>query len=98
MDYEESDWGDDDFDDDYDDDYDDDDESETISCPECGAAIYEDSEACSSCGEYIHHGYRAGYSRGWWTFGGALDEWAPTWVLLAVAGVIAVIFSLMMFF
>ncbi len=95
MDYEESDWDDDDFDDDYDDEYDDydDDESETIACPECGAAIYEDSQACPACGEYIYDGY----TRGWWSFGGALDEWSPAWVLLAMAGVIAVIFSLMMF-
>ncbi len=95
MDYEESDWDDDDFDDDdFDDDYDDDDESETIPCPSCGADIYEDAEACPHCGDYIHHGY----SRGWWSFGGALDEWSPFWVLLAMAGVIAVVFSLMMFF
>lgn len=97
MDYEESDW-DDDFDSDEDDNFDDeDDASETISCPECGTDIYEDADSCPQCGVYIHHGYRAGHGSGWWTFGGAIDEWAPFWIFLAVAGVLGVVFSLMMF-
>jgi len=100
MDYEESDWDDDsdDFEEDSEEDFEDeDDSSETIPCPQCGAEIYEDAEACPHCGDYMHHGYRPGYGAAWWTFGGAIEEWAPFWIFLAVAGVLGVIFSLMMF-
>lgn len=44
--------------DDVDDDFDDggvDDGAELISCPHCGAEIYEDSEQCAICGEYVTH-------------------------------------------
>ena len=32
---------------------DDDDIAETLDCPACGAAIYEDAEQCPDCGEYV---------------------------------------------
>ncbi len=31
----------------------DDDENETVNCPECGEEVYEDSEQCPWCGQYI---------------------------------------------
>jgi uncharacterized paraquat-inducible protein A len=31
----------------------DDDESGTESCPNCGAAVYEDAPRCPKCGQYI---------------------------------------------
>jgi ribosomal protein S27AE len=29
------------------------DELDTVSCPNCGESVYEDSPRCPSCGEYI---------------------------------------------
>lgn len=45
--------------DEYDDDYSDDDQSEVEPCPHCGAMIYEDSEACPACGQYVVFRHRA---------------------------------------
>lgn len=72
------DWGGDDFDD-----YGDDDGgSLTIECPACGESIYEDAVQCPECGEYITHGNRAWEGRPLW------------WVILGLAGIVAVIYSL----
>jgi hypothetical protein len=74
-----------DDDDDWDDDYpesDSDDEVETLPCPNCGAAVYEESARCPECGHYITHDT------------GALSG-RPLWfVLLGLAGIIAVIAAL----
>lgn len=96
MDYEDSDWDDDDYDDYGEDDFGDDDEVDTIPCPECGADVYEEADSCPVCGCYLHHGVYAGGHYPWYTFGGALAEWSPFWLFLAMAGVIGVIFVLMM--
>lgn len=89
MNYEDTDWDGDDYEDDY---YEDD----TVACPDCGGELYEDADACPHCGCYLHHGHYAGGWDPWWTFGGALSEWSPLWLFLAMVGVIAVCFSLMM--
>jgi len=41
--------------DDLDDDWEDDDdpESETLPCPSCGSAMFEDSPRCPTCGNYV---------------------------------------------
>lgn len=64
-----------------DDDYDDDDHlSETVACPECGAEIYEDAVRCPACGQYVTPG-----AGSLWT------GRSPWWILLALAGIAAVI-------
>jgi hypothetical protein len=35
------------------DDLDDDDDDETVPCPHCGAAVYEDAERCPRCENYL---------------------------------------------
>ena len=57
----------------------DDGESEVVACPNCGADVYEEAEQCPSCGEYIVHGSSLWDGKPLW------------WVLLGIAGVIAVI-------
>jgi predicted nucleic acid-binding Zn ribbon protein len=49
-----------DEDDEWDDDWesdedsgDDDEDDSTVPCPQCGAAIYEDTPRCPSCGRYL---------------------------------------------
>ena len=37
----------------YGEDWHDGDETETVSCPSCGADVYEDAPACPVCGEYV---------------------------------------------
>lgn len=56
--------------------------AETVPCPECGADIYEDAECCPLCGEYLVQRH---------------DVWAgrsPWWLVLGLAGVVAVILTL----
>lgn len=69
---------DDEFDeDDLDEGYDDD-SIELVSCPECGAEIYEEAEQCPVCGAYV-------------TFRSApLANWPPVLLWLALVGCIAV--------
>ena len=66
-----------------DDDYDEDDSSELRPCPECGADIYEDSELCPVCGNYITFGSSGPFSN--------RPVW---WVFLGLAGIIALIAAL----
>ena len=61
---------------------DDDDSAELVPCPNCGREIYEEAEQCPSCGEYVTHDNRILASKPGW------------YVLLALAGVIAVILAL----
>ncbi len=84
------DWDDDsdpDFDEAYDVDYGDDDddgESLTISCPECGAEVYEDAVRCPVCDNYIVAG---GHGSLW----AGRPAW---WIILGMAGIIAVVLLL----
>jgi predicted RNA-binding Zn-ribbon protein involved in translation (DUF1610 family) len=68
-----------DWDDDFDPGSDDDAPAVTVACPDCGAEVYEESERCPSCGEWIlrTHSPWSGHS-----------TW---WVVLGVAGVVATI-------
>ena len=61
---------------------DDDAENLVVPCPSCGVQVYEDAEQCPSCGDYIVHDARAWSDKPTW------------WVLLGVAGIIAVILVL----
>jgi hypothetical protein len=82
------DWDDDsdpDFDEAYDVDYGDDDgESLTISCPECGAEVYEDAVRCPVCDNYIVAG---GHGSLW----AGRPAW---WIIMGMAGIIAVVLLL----
>jgi uncharacterized paraquat-inducible protein A len=47
-------------------DWEDEAESETVLCPECGAAVYEDAAKCPRCGAWIiHESPAAARSRTW---------------------------------
>ncbi len=71
--------------DDWDDDFDgeeffgEDEETLVVSCPGCGADVYEDAEQCPVCGDYIVHETRIWSGKGWW------------WILLGLAGVVATV-------
>ena len=90
MNYEDSDWGDDDWEDGSDD------EVDTYACPECEQPVYEEADVCPYCGCVLEAGWREGGVAPWWSFGGALREWSPYWIFLGMAGVIAVLFTFMM--
>jgi len=92
MNYEESDWDDDD--EPYDED--DQDEVDTFPCPECGQLVYEEADVCPYCGCILEAGWMSGEAAPWWSFGGAVQEWSPYWIFLGMAGVVAVVFVLMM--
>jgi hypothetical protein len=51
----------------------------TVPCPSCGADVYEDSEQCPVCGDYIVH------SASMW------DGKPLWWVVLGVLGIAATI-------
>jgi hypothetical protein len=56
--------------------------SETLACPCCGAAIYEDAEQCPACGEYVVPSSTP------------LARW-PRWLIaLGLAGIVAVVLAL----
>lgn len=59
-----------------------DDVTETIPCPACGAAIYEDAEQCPYCGTYVTSQTSPWAGRSWW------------WIVLAVLGLLATILAL----
>ena len=40
--------------------------SDTMACPSCGADIYDDSERCPFCGDYVVMRAGATSSRLWW--------------------------------
>lgn len=59
----------------------DDDESETVPCPSCGKEVYEESERCPYCSEYIVHNR------------GINPLWQRTaWMLIIGAGLLAAIY------
>ena len=76
--------------DDYDDTYDEgdsfDEASETVTCPACGATIYEDTPRCPICGEYITFSTRP--------FSGKPIWWTVLGLLGSIALVVALIFAL----
>ena len=45
---------------------DDNDGPDTLPCPACGADIYDDSERCPVCGEYVVMRTGSGPRRTWW--------------------------------
>lgn len=54
-------------------------DSITITCPSCGADLYEDADRCPACGDYVT------YSTNPWT---GKPTW---WILLGLAGIGAVL-------
>lgn len=64
----------------------DDDDLDTIACPNCGAAVYEDAEQCPQCGEYLIRGSTSPL-----VGRGIIYRW------LALAGIAAVIASILLF-
>ena len=59
-------------------DTDDVDDPQVLPCPECGTDIYEDSEQCPACGQYVTFEHSPWTGRPTW------------WIVLGVLGVIAV--------
>ncbi len=57
----------------------DDDSVELLPCPKCGAEIYEESQQCPSCGNYIIHDKSSWRGRPVW------------WLILGLCGIGAVI-------
>jgi hypothetical protein len=49
-----------------------DEEDDTIPCPYCGRAIYEDAPACPHCGNYISDEDAPPGQKPWWLIVGAL--------------------------
>ncbi len=80
------------------DDWDDDSEAEvdTITCPECGAEVYEEADACPACGYFLLPADRLGKNSGWWTFRGALSHWPPLLIALALLGSLATVLMLIL--
>lgn len=62
---------------DWDDRYDDDDEAELLKCPSCGREVYEETQQCPYCGDWITpHAAHAGLPL--WV------RWAALMLLLAI--------------
>jgi len=61
--------------------------SETVSCPQCGAEIYEDAVQCPVCGGYVTEG--VGENRVW----SGRPGW---WIVLGLLGSVAVIAMLVL--
>ncbi len=60
----------------------DDDEGTTVSCPECGAEVYDDADQCNACGWFLVHDTRVWSGRSYW------------WIVLGLLGIVAVILAL----
>lgn len=61
---------------------DDPDESDVVTCPNCGADVYEDAEQCPACGEWITSSTHPLSGRPWW------------FTALGVVGILATIATL----
>ena len=59
-------------------------EDTTITCPECQAEIYEDSERCPACGYYLSSSERYGSHKPTWVFVTAVL--LLLWMLYALLG------------
>lgn len=81
-----SDFYDDDYEDEFDEGYDEDpwsdDDVDMVECPSCHTMIYEESEQCPHCQEYVSHSTSVWSGRPWW------------WYVLAVSGVVALVYAL----
>ncbi len=76
-------WADDEWaDDEWPDDADDDAETAVVTCPSCGAEIYEEAVSCPVCGDYVTHSPAVWEGKPLW------------WVVLGVIGTVAVIAAL----
>ena len=64
----------------------DDEEVETRPCPSCGKQVYEDSEQCPHCGNYITWSTSAWSDRPWW------------WVALGLLGAAAMLWAMIVAF
>ncbi len=60
----------------------DDDETATLTCPHCGAEVYEDAEYCPVCDSYITPGENVFSKKPIW------------WILLGLAGIVATLVAL----
>jgi len=63
----------------------DDDESDVMPCPECGEQVYEFTDQCPYCRQYISLSTQttsAWQGRPWW------------WILLACLGILGLLFTL----
>ncbi len=59
-----------------------DDETDTIPCPQCGKAIYEDVDRCPYCGQDVVPATNPWLGRPlWWIVLGLLGTAAVIWVL-----------------
>lgn len=54
------------------DDFGDEGEAETIPCPYCRKPIFEESERCPSCGNYITEEDPGGSRHSWWIIAGVI--------------------------
>ena len=61
---------------------DDNDEAVVVTCPNCGADVYEDAEQCPSCGKWIEHSTHPFAGRSLW------------WIGLGVLGIVVTIAAL----
>ena len=62
------------------------DESDVVTCPKCGADVYEDAEQCPICGEWIEHSTHPFSGRAWWFVGLGIVGIAVTIAVLVLAG------------
>jgi hypothetical protein len=64
----------------------DDDDLETIACPQCRRQVYEEAEQCPHCGHFITPETHVWSGKPWW------------WTALAIVGMVALIWALVMSF
>ncbi len=64
----------------------DEEDTDTVTCPACGADIYEDSEQCPVCGQYILSQTSAWQGKPLW------------WIVLGLLGIAAVTIGLLLGF
>jgi hypothetical protein len=62
------------------------DESDVVTCPNCGAEVYEDAEQCPACGEWITRSTHPLSGRSWWFVALGLVGVAATIASLALLG------------
>ena len=58
--------------DDWDEEWGESDEEETVPCPYCGRAIYEESQRCPNCEQYISREDAPPTRRPWWIIAGTV--------------------------
>lgn len=62
----------------------DDDNSETVTCPQCGADVYEEADQCPACGTFLIPDTRVWSGRSFW------------WIALGLLGILAVVAALVL--